>query len=357
MFSSLALTQALPFLPLAQGDIDYDVDERADPGLIDRALRTPGTKVTLIRDGLLAVPHGQRNMVGQSLGRMRLATLPGEYVAGALGQYPHVTAMYLGSYTSPKPEQVVALDLTHVGDAVLLRAADAAAADDAFDDNEPTSARPTLLLESAVDRFDWVDLRGFVPHASAREVGQATTMCSLANWYAYQSFCPHCGAPVEPAMSGWAQRCTNDDDGNRLLFPRVEPAVIMSVVDSRDRLLLQHNRAWKDPVFRSVSAGFVEAGENLEHACRRETLEETGIQVGEVRYLGSQPWPYRISLMAAFKGQAMGTDIHVDGEEVTDARWYTRDEVTDALAMGELALPGKATIARYMIEEWYGREL
>ena len=75
-------------------------------------------------------------------------------------------------------------------------------------------------------------------------------------------------------MAGWAQRCTNPQDGHRLLFPRVEPAVIVAVVDSQDRLLLQHNRAWNDPTLYSVSAGFVEAGENLEHACRRETKEE-----------------------------------------------------------------------------------
>ncbi|KFI61446.1 NAD(+) diphosphatase [Bifidobacterium cuniculi] len=359
MFAPLALTQALPFLPLAQGDIDYGVDERADPGLIGRTLREEGTKVVLVRGGLLGVPHGHGRPGRQ--GRMRLATLPGAYVERELGAHPEVTAIYLGSYATPRTERVVALDLSRVGRQSLEQAVDesAIAADDAFDatSGPATGRAPGSLFDSAVDRFDWVDLRAFVPHASAREVGQATTMVSLANWYAYQAHCPHCGAPTRSAMSGWAQRCTNDDDGNPLLFPRVEPAVIMAVVDSQDRLLLQHNRSWKNPVFHSVSAGFVEAGENLEHACRRETMEETGIRVGEVRYLGSQPWPYRISLMMAFKGQALDTDIHVDGQEVVSAQWVSRDELTGMLAAGELELPGRATIARYMIEEWYGREL
>ena len=93
-------------------------------------------------------------------------------------------------------------------------------------------------------------------------------------------------------------------DGNRLLFPRIEPAVITAIVDSQDRLLLQHNSAWRNPLLYSVSAGFVEAGENLEHAARREAKEETGIDLGEVRYLGSQPWPFPASLMMAFKAQA-----------------------------------------------------
>lgn len=352
MFAPLALTQALPYLPLAQGSIDYQVERRADPGLIDRTLREAGARVVLTRNGLLAVPLGQRNAAAQPHARMRLATLPGAYVADALVSHPHVVAMYLGEVAGAHPERIVALDISAV-DAVppAARAVDAA-----FDERGDTAGGPAVL-ESAVQRFDWVDLRAFVPRASGRDIGVATTMLSLANWFAYQTHCPACGAPTRPAMSGWAQRCTNGDDGHRLLFPRVEPAVIMTVVDSQDRLLLQHNRAWADPTLYSVSAGFVEAGENLEHACRRETMEETGIEVGEVKYLGSQPWPFKISLMMAFKGQALSTQIHVDGEEVADARWVTRDEFTDLLVTGRISAPGKATIARYMIEEWYGRSL
>ncbi len=352
MFAPLALTQALPYLPLAQGSIDYQVERRADPGLIGRTLREAGARVVLTRNGLLAVPLGQRNAAAQPHVRMRLATLPGTYVADALASHPHVVAMYLGEVAGAHPERIVALDISAV-DAVppAARAVDAA-----FDERGDAADGPAVL-ESAVQRFDWVDLRAFVPRASGRDIGVATTMLSLANWFAYQTHCPACGAPTRPAMSGWAQRCTNGDDGHRLLFPRVEPAVIMTVVDSQDRLLLQHNRAWADPTLYSVSAGFVEAGENLEHACRRETMEETGIEVGEVKYLGSQPWPFKISLMMAFKGQALSTQIHVDGDEVADARWVTRDEFTDLLVTGRISAPGKATIARYMIEEWYGRSL
>ena len=272
MFAPLALTQALPYLPLAQGSIDYQVERRADPGLIDRTLREAGARVVLTRNGLLAVPLGQRNAAAQPHARMRLATLPGAYVADALASHPHVVAMYLGEVAGAHPERIVALDISAV-DAVppAARAVDAA-----FDERGDAAGGPAVL-ESAVQRFDWVDLRAFVPRASGRDIGVATTMLSLANWFAYQTHCPACGAPTRPAMSGWAQRCTNGDDGHRLLFPRVEPAVIMTVVDAQDRLLLQHNRAWADPTLYSVSAGFVEAGENLEHACRREMMEETDI--------------------------------------------------------------------------------
>lgn len=331
MFSPLALTQVLPFLPLAQGDIDYQVEQRDTPHLIEQLLDVPSTRAILVRSGKLAVPHGQAHSRNNT--RMRLSTLPGAYVREALREAPQAIAAYLGCYSGARDEHVITVDITDV----------------------PCDSES--VFASAIQRFDWVDLRDFAPRASGREVGQATTALSLASWYAYQHHCPFCGAPVESTHAGWAQRCTNEADGYRLLFPRVEPAVIATVVDANNRLLIQHNRAWKNPLLYSVSAGFVEAGENLEHAVRRETLEETGIKVGAVTYLGSQPWPFRASLMVAFKAQALSTDIHVDGQETVDARWVTRDEYTQELIMGTMCAPGKATIARYMIEEWYGRPL
>ena len=254
----------------------------------------------------------------------------------------------------------MAVDVTRVH-AIETPVADSAyeGADDAFDEGnaaEAVSGKPSRL-ESAAERFDWVDLRAFAPHANAREAGQATTAISLGMWHTRQRHCPTCGALTEPALGGWAQRCTNEADGRRLLFPRVEPAVITAVIDHEDRLLLQHNSAWGNAGLYSVSAGFVEAGENLEHACRREAREEVGIEVGELRYLGSQPWPFPASLMMAFKGLATTTDIRVDGEETLSARWVTRDEYMNELISGHMEAPGKATIARYIIEEWLGHEL
>lgn len=410
-FSPLALTQALPFLPLAQGDIDYQVDRRSEPGLIDELLQDANTKVILTRGGYIAVPRGQGDLVDYENVKMRLATLPGGYVSAELKRYPQAVAMFLGSYGGVRGESVIAVDISRVpepGSTASNTAAQASSessagcdmpsaqssggktgaitgvlgtqdygtvdgalsvpdsagqgADDAFDesvdlqDSKKPAPKPTLL-QQAVTRFDWVDLRGFAPHANAREAGQATSAITLSIWHSHQRFCPTCGAPVETALAGWAQRCSNAADRNRILFPRVEPAVITAIVDGQDRLLLQHNAAWKDERLYSVSAGFVEAGENLEHACRREALEETGIKLGEVRYLGSQPWPFPASLMMAFKAHAITTDVHVDGEETKIARWVTRDEYTAELISGRMAAPGRATIARYMIEEWLGREL
>ena len=362
VFSPLALTQTLPFLPLAQGDIDYEVARRGEPDLFAKVLAEPATKVILVKDGKVAVPHGQGAIADYANVKMRLAQLPGAYVAAELESHPSALAIFLGSYGGRLSEHVIAVDVTHVqpNDTTITAAtARSGGADDAFAEVPAHESQENAksLLESSATRFDWVDLRGFAPHANAREAGQATSAITLSIWHSRQRFCPTCGAAVRPALAGWAQRCTNEADGNRVLFPRVEPAVITAIVDGHDRLLLQHNAAWKDSRLYSVSAGFVEAGENLEHACRREAMEETGIKLGEVRYLGSQPWPFPASLMMAFKAHAITTDVRVDGEETMTARWVTRDEYTAELIAGRMAAPGRATIARYMIEEWLGREL
>ena len=364
MFSPLALTQALPFLPLAQGDIDYEVARRGEPDLFAKVLAEPATKVILVKDGKVAVPHGQGAIADYANVNMRLAQLPGAYVSAELESHPSALAMFLGTYGGRLGGHVVAVDVTRVRPAPESAAADettrGGGADDAFAEVKPGRSQEKTtksLLENAATRFDWVDLRGFAPHASAREAGQATSAISLGVWHARQRHCPTCGAPVEPALGGWAQRCTGEADGNRLLFPRIEPAVITAIVDHDDRLLLQHNSAWGNSGLYSVSAGFVEAGENLEHACRREAKEEVGIEVGELKYLGSQPWPFPASLMMAFKGVAVNTDVRVDGEETLQARWMTRGEYMNELVSGRMEAPGKATIARYMIEEWLGHDL
>ncbi len=408
LLSPLALTQTLPFLPLAQGDIDYQTERRDEPGLIPGLFNDPSTTVILVRDGLVAVPRGQGVLAARESASMRLASLPGSYAAEALAGAPEAVAMFLGGYPGRRNAHVVAIDLTRVpmGAPSVVPDAHGIGADAAFGNAaQPNSANGRVpLFARTAERFDWVDLRGFVPHASAREAGQATTAVALSLWHATQRHCPTCGAPVQTAMAGWAHRCTNPQDGHRLLFPRVEPAVIVAVVDSQDRLLLQHNRAWNDPTLYSVSAGFVEAGENLEHACRRETKEEVGIDLGEVRYLWSQPWPFPASLMVAFNGfveagenlehacrretkeevgidlgevrylwsqpwpfpaslmvafkaYALNTDIRTDGQETVDARWVSRDEYTAELVRGSMSAPNRTAIARYMIEEWYGRAL
>lgn len=196
----------------------------------------------------------------------------------------------------------------------------------------------------------WVALRAIGAELSDADAGLATTAVALDAWHARHPRCPRCGAPTTSTAAGWTRRCTADGSEH---YPRTDPAVIMAVVDDSDRLLLGHAAAWAPHRF-STLAGFVEAGESVEHAVRREVAEETTVLVGDVEYAGSQPWPFPASLMLGFRAHALSTDVVVDGVELTEARWFSRDELAAAVATGDLVLPSPASIAHALIEDWYG---
>jgi NAD+ diphosphatase len=187
-----------------------------------------------------------------------------------------------------------------------------------------------------------------------RDAGLLTHAVALANWHDTHTHCPICGTPTTVNPGGHSTTCPKDGTEH---FPRTDPAVIMLVTDPGDRCLLAHNKAW--PKGRvSILAGFVDPGESAEHAVVREVSEETGITVGRVTYLGSQPWPMPRSLMLGFHAYAEGgQDIHVDAEEIAEAHWYSREELLASLRARELALPPPVSIARQILEAWYGGEL
>jgi NAD+ diphosphatase len=197
-------------------------------------------------------------------------------------------------------------------------------------------------------------LRQLGAQLSDRDAGLLTQAVALANWHATHTHCPRCGALTEPAAAGHTRTCPVDGTEH---FPRVDPAVIMLVLDPADRALLARNRRW--PQRRvSILAGFVEPGESAEHAVAREVGEEVGIAVEDVRYLGSQPWPMPQSLMLGFAAMAgAALDLRVDADEIAEAAWYSRDDLSAAVAAGELRLPPAVSIARRIIESWYGTEL
>ena len=170
---------------------------------------------------------------------------------------------------------------------------------------------------------------------SDRDAGLLTHAVALANWHDTHTHCPQCGAATVPAPAGHLTVCPVDGTEH---FPRLDPAVIMLVTDPDDRCLLARNALW--PKGRmSVLAGFVEPGESAEHAVVREVFEETAIVVGQVRYLGSQPWPMPRSLMLGYQAvAAAGQSIAVDEEEIGEARWFTRAEMRAAIDAGELGV-------------------
>jgi NAD+ diphosphatase len=221
----------------------------------------------------------------------------------------------------------------------------------------PLSAREVppdaerLLLGTDSDGRTWFAAR--MAELSGDEVALATTAIALDNWHGAHPRCSRCGASTASAQAGWVRRCPEDGSEH---YPRTDPAVIVLVLDDDDRALLGRQGRWQ-PSWFSTLAGFVEPGESAEAAVRREILEEAGVAVGDMTYLGSQPWPFPCSLMLGYHAWATSTDIAVDGEEIVEARWFSRAELTAACASGEVALPPAVSIARRLIERWYGEPL
>ncbi|MFF5206886.1 NAD(+) diphosphatase [Streptosporangium sp. NPDC000396] len=176
---------------------------------------------------------------------------------------------------------------------------------------------------------------------------------ALEAWHSTHEFCPRCGNRTEVRAGGHVRVCPEDGSQH---FPRVDPAVIMLVHDDADRCLLARGPQWPEGRM-SVLAGFVEPGESLEHAVAREVLEEVGVRVTGPRYLGSQPWPFPRSLMLGFFARAASTEFVLDPEEIAEARWFSRAELLAALESGEVRLPPEVSIARRLIETWYGESL
>ena len=203
----------------------------------------------------------------------------------------------------------------------------------------------------------WSDLRAIGAQLADRDAGLAVTAIALDNWTRSHQRCPQCGEPTLMAEAGWTRKCPADGSSH---FPRTDPAIIVLVIDRQDRALLGRQGRW-EPGWMSTLAGFVESGESAESALRREVLEEAGIRIGnketDIAYLGSQPWPFPNSLMLGYHAWTDDVDAVPDGDEIVEVRWFSRDEMQLACESGELLLPPQVSIARKLIERWYGSAL
>jgi len=173
---------------------------------------------------------------------------------------------------------------------------------------------------------------------------------AIANWHASHTHCPRCGAPTTVETGGWVRRCPVDNSEH---YPRTDPAIIVTVVGPDDRLLLGGGGP-RDAKNYSTLAGFVEPGESLEQAVVREIHEEVGVRVKACQYLGSQAWPFPASLMLGFTAVTDDSEAKPDGVEVTRARWFSRKELQEAVLSGEIVISTRLSIARSLIEHWYG---
>jgi len=289
-------------LALSRATLDRAGHLRTDPALLDRLWAGDSTRVLRVGHGRVPVVEGEHGP--------RLELVSPEQ-AGA--PRPDAVRIYLG------------------------RAADGV-------DHVAVAAEP---------QEDWLGLRQLGAVLDDTDAGLMTEAVALVAWHAAHTHCPRCGTPTEVVEAGWSRRCPADGSSH---YPRTDPAVIMAVTDDAGRILLGHNPAWPAGRF-STLAGFVEPGESLEAAVRREVHEEVGVEVTDVTYLGSQPWPFPASLMLGFTARAVGTEVRLDDLEITDARWFSRAELPAAVAADEVLLPSRLSIARRIIEHWYGGEL
>jgi NAD+ diphosphatase len=190
----------------------------------------------------------------------------------------------------------------------------------------------------------------FLADLDAEDAPLFATALSLARWHSRHHFCANCGAQTEIVRGGWSRRCRACSAEH---FPRVDPVVIM-LAEHDGKLLL--GRQYHYPPRRySALAGFLEVGETIEAAVARELREEAGIEVTNVAYIASQPWPFPSSLMVGCTARALSAHLKVDHGELEDARWFTRDQVAAALkdgAGGAFQAPPRHAIARTLLERW-----
>lgn len=293
-------------LPLSRFEIDRDYLTRERENLFDELWADPTTRLLPVFAGsaLLASPTS-------------LVLLPTEALPNT------GLRVYLGrstSTTSPEP----------VGTPIVA-----------------------VLLEDAghLAEAEWGNLRQLGSTLSDRDAGMLTEALAILNWHASHLFSPRTGEATIPEKGGWVRR---DPVSGTEVFPRTDPAIIVGVTDADDRLLLGSNALWESNRY-SLLAGFVEPGESLESAVVREIFEESGIRIVDPVYLGSQPWPFPASLMLGFRATVDPDFAGIqqpDGVEILDLRWFTRDEL--AASLGEIKLPGRTSIARAIVEEWYG---
>lgn len=204
--------------------------------------------------------------------------------------------------------------------------------------------------------FEAADLRALAiaGDLASGEYGAIAQARSTLHWHATHRFCARCGSPSEMASAGWKRVCPACHAEH---FPRTDPVVIMLVADG-DRCLLGRSARFQ-PGMYSCLAGFMEPGETIESAVRRETLEEAGITVGRVRYFASEPWPFPASLMIGVLGQATSTEVRCDEAELEDCRWFSRAETAQLLARAHpdgLFAPPSIAIAHHLMQAFVDGE-
>jgi len=303
-------------LPLSRYALDRDATSRSVPGLIDDAWGLRNTRVVAIWRGEVLCNTGDTLAL-----RLLSPTDVREWEK----------RLYLGKTTADSDDGVAA-------GTVIIGAM--------LSDDQARAIEP--------DVTKWVSGRTSGHALGSRDAGLLVQALALSNWHRSHQFSPLTGAATRHSDAGWV---LVDEQSGKEIYPRTDAAIIVLVTDSRDRIVLGSNAMWEAQRY-SLLAGFVEPGESLEAAVIREVEEESGLIVKNPTYWGSQPWPFPASLMVGFRAQldeeASGA-LRPDGTEIIDLRWFSRDELEAALPT--IALPGPTSIARQMIDHWFGKPL
>ncbi|MBD1584069.1 NAD(+) diphosphatase [Pseudoalteromonas sp. S16_S37] len=222
-------------------------------------------------------------------------------------------------------------------------------------DVSSSAATLSLLQDSPLE---FVDMRHIGLQLDPKMASVGVLARGLCYWHKTHRFCGRCGYTNESIEAGHARRCQNDQC-QHMTFPRTDPAVIMLIThtfdDGIERCLMGRQASWPEGVY-STLAGFVDPGETLEQAVIREVKEEADIDVVEVEYIASQPWPFPSSLMLGFIGKASSTEINIDQDDLEDAQWFSREQLdtfgqwSDSSTGYKLTRPD--SISRYLVEYW-----
>lgn len=209
------------------------------------------------------------------------------------------------------------------------------------------------LLGRLGNGYSLVDLR-MTAHELPQPDGALLAYArGMVHWNLRNRFCPNCGSVTYSTQAGHVRQCTNEAC-NRHHFPRTDTAVIV-VISEGDACLLGRHAAWPKGMYATI-AGFLEPGETLEQAVAREAQEETGVALQNIAYHSSQPWPFPSSIMVGFSATAKSRSLHVDNDELEDARWFTRSEIAAGLKDGFLRLPPPISIAYRLIRTWFNTD-
>jgi NAD+ diphosphatase len=279
---------------------------------------------------------------GAAAAELRMAGGPWVFL-GLLGDPSGEVAGQRAAQPGAEPDAKPSAALT--GEATVEPAGEAGSERAVFGIDISAADDPVPLLPDTLGKF--VDLRAVGWGVAKPEASILAHARGMLHWRARHRFCGVCGAPCDAKSAGHVMQCTACETQH---FPRTDPAVIM-LVTRGDRALLGHSQRFPRANMYSTLAGFVEPGETLEEAVRREVFEESGIRAGAVHYHSSQPWPFPGNIMLGFYAEGLTEEITIDTEEMIDVRWFSRAEIADPEPHGFM-LPRVDSIARRLIEDW-----